>query len=507
MRTPTVTQFEKFLPWLLFLLVFFVGMFLVPGVAPAWDEPDNIFSGGQYAKFFQQGFRPEILTSRDKTSSLFSKTIYTQEPAIARYPPIPNYVGVVLSFIQKSDTSQEIIDSFHVSTVLFFALLVTFVYKMGRLINLSWSTSLFSALLTFLYPTLFGHGLTNIKDTAQVALFTVTLYYLVKKRVVAGGIFWGLALATKFNAIYVPIIWTVWMFPYARKKLLIVVLIGLFVAIAVWPYLWFDTIDRIVEVISYFSTVGQGYKIFWDGVLYEVGVGKTLWWYPWANLLKTTPIPLLVLWFAGFVHVLRNPKFRPLAFWFTVPLVRAFFPHAAFYDGVRHFLEILPAGALIIAIGFAQLVKFVKLNTLEKITLASLLLGHLLFINATYFPYSTGYYNILAKNPNQRFDRDIEALSIKEAVEYLHKKYGAINLWCLIGGHISWYYLTSQDHYTYPQDADSIILVNKSSHIRQWEQQFPMSSEFSLDHVISRGDAVFAWIYRRKLPNKEIQPR
>ena len=127
------------------------------------------------------------------------------------------------------------------------------------------------------------------------------------------------------------------------------------------------------------------------------------------------------------------------------------------------------------------------------------MIAELLFINATYFPYSTGYYNFLARDPNVRFDRDIEALSVKEGVDYVHKTYGAVKLWSPIGGHLSWYYLTQEDRYVYsPEDADSILLINKSSHIRQAEFHETVRNDFTLDYVIRRGNAVAAWVYRRK---------
>ncbi len=488
---------DRFIGRILFFAVLTIGIIRVPAIGPAWDEPDNIVAGGQYANFFQKRLDGHILTQRDQDASIFGRVVYTQEPAIARYPPVPNYLGTLVALVTNAKSSAQIIVAFHVATVLFFALLVTYVFLFGRLLGLSQATSIFAALVTFLYPTLFGHGLSNIKDTAQVSLFTASLYYLVKKQIIIGAVFWGLALASKFNAVYVPIIWTGWMLVSNNKvrittyRLLITIATGLATAFVVWPYLWFDPIARGMEIVHYFTTVGQGYKIFWDGTPYQVGVGKILWWYPWKNILYATPIPLLLLAIFGFTQIKGTQKV--LAIWFIVPLLRAFFPHAAFYDGMRHFLEVVPAGILIAAIGISRLPK------LGKIIAATLIVSQLLYINITLFPYSTGYLNILAKNQNERFDRDIEALSIKEAVDYLHKEYGAIKLWCFIGGHLSWHYLTPLDHYTYPTEADSIIIVNKASHINQGGPYIPVDPQrFDLVHTISRGDAVFAWIYRKK---------
>lgn len=471
---------------MLFLGVFVVGMFLSPRIGPAWDEPDNIYAGGQI-------LAPSLVEGR----------IYTQEPSFSHYPPVPNYVGMMIALAGERlgwvKTPHDIIVAFHFAAALFFALLVATMYRFGRLLGLSVWSSVFAAIATFLYPTLFGHGYSNIKDIAQASLFTVSLYYLVRggKGVIIGGVVWGLGLAAKFNAIYVPIIWGIWML-FSRKKLLfiayslfLIASIGAIAAVAVWPYLWGDPIGRASEVVRYFTTVGQGYRAFWDGTLYQVGVGNVLWWYPWANLLLVTPVPLLILGALGGLREIRERR-GLLLLWLVVPMVRAFLPNAAFYDGLRHFLEVLPAWVLLAAIGMEQL------GRLGRWGVGALVVGQLLFINVTYFPYSTGYYNVLAKNPNVRFDRDIEALSVKEGIEYLHTKYGAIRLWSPIGGHLSWYYLMPEDRYVYSgSEADSIILVNKSSHIRQTEFDKDSTKSFVLDHVIRRGDAIFAWVYRK----------
>ncbi len=513
--------------FLLFSSVCLAGFFLSPTIGPAWDEPDNIHAAGVYRRFVQRGFDRMVLENADRSSSYYSEKIFTQEPTIARYPPVPLYVGnAVTSVWEKLSgaiSPQEIIVAFHYATTLFFALLVVTEYKFARLLGLSTPTSVFAAFATFLFPTIFGHGLSNIKDTAQVSLFTLALYYVVRMGrrdkgdwggLVRGAVVWGLALATKFNAIYVPVIWGLWYFRFTLDQLgklvkrgVIILAVGLATAILVWPYLWFDPVGHAKEVIGYFTTVGTGYRIVWDGALYHVGVGQRLWWYPWAGLVLATPIPLLVLVGIGAIRAVGemrvNPKKALLFIWITVPMLRALLPNAAFYDGIRHFMEVLPAWILLAAIGVETIIlmiqKYIRRTWLHGSMVPWLIVGQLAFINITYFPFSTGYYNLLAKDPNVRYDRDIESLAVKEGVEYLHRKYGNIALWAPIGGHLSWYYLVGGDQYVYyPAGADSIILVNKSSHIRESEFTPALSATHRLDYTIARGPAVFGWVYRRR---------
>ncbi|OGG11932.1 hypothetical protein A2Z00_03880 [Candidatus Gottesmanbacteria bacterium RBG_13_45_10] len=529
MRHDVVNRFTPFISWILFSLVVLVGIFTIPSIGPAWDEPDNIFSGGQYLNFFRSGLDPAVLTKWDKTASYFADRIFTQDATTPRYPPIPNFVGTVLVLVGEimryASTPQHIIIVFHLATVFFLALLVATVYRFGRLLGLPVWASILAAIATFLYPTLFGHGLSYLKDTTQVSLFTLSMYYLARatitkkqKYLVIGAIIWGLGLATKFNAIYVPIIWVIWniiliLLGQKKKKqlrtliswVLLLGLLGMVTAIAVWPYLWFHPIVHIREVIQYFTTVGEGYRVFWDGAMYQVGVGVSLWWYPWANLIFATPLILLIAVVGGFAGVFGHltrmndvGKIRLLlVIWIVLPLLRAVLPSAAFYDGIRHFMEVLPPFILLGVIGITSMT-FKRLK-FAPCLIGGILLCHLIFIDITYFPYSTGYLNILAQNPNERFDRDIEALSVKEGVEYLHKKYGTIYVWVPVGGHLSWYYLTGNDVYVYnPDAADSIILVNKPSHVSNTDLGALIRDTYVLDYEVRRGDTIFAWVYRKK---------
>jgi 4-amino-4-deoxy-L-arabinose transferase-like glycosyltransferase len=366
---------------------------------------------------------------------------------------------------------------------------------------------------------LFGHGLSNLKDTAQVTMVLTSLYYLVratkdtklnKKDFLIGAVVFGLGLATKFNAVYVPIIWGIWYFVTARKNIVFTVryvlfigIVGLVTMFSVWPYLWFDTVPRVIEVVKYFTTIGQGFRVIWDGTWYIVGTGKSLWWYPLLSFFYTTPLILLVLMFFGGILLVRDRKKHPicvlLPIWILVPLLRTVSPRSAFYDLTRHFMEILPATLLVAAIGLEWFFQKKQHLRTTGIMVAVIILGYMFYINVSMFPYSTGYYNILAQDPNTNFDRDIEGFSVKEGMDFLHRSYGPVKVWVPIAAHLSWPYLTSVDQYIYMLEngPDSIIIVNKQTHGSDNTRLVAQQNHFTLVHTISRGKAVFGWVYRR----------
>lgn len=484
----------------LFILVFAIGVMLAPRAGVAWDEPDNIFASGTYITFFTKGFDFNVFRTTWDQPSYFRDTIYTQDPTMSHYPPFPYYVGDVMVLVARhfhyGVTASEIITLFHVAAALFLAILVATVYRFGRLVGLSPGVSIAASVITYLYPTVFGHGLTDLKDTAQVTLFTLSLYYLVrgnKGDLIKGALIWGLGLATKFNLIYVPIIWG--LYGVRGKKGMIqwvsVVAIGVTVAILVWPYLWIDPVHKIVEVVRYFTTVGKGYFVFWDGSLYRVGLAQSLWWYPWKNLLYMTPILVVGLGILGGLRAWTGKK-ALLLLWFLIPLFRSFLPHAAFYDAIRHFMEVIPPGALLAGIGISAL------GGVWGTILGAAAIVQLVLINATYFPYSTGYYNFLASKPNQNFERDIEGLSVKEGMEWVQAHYPQATFAVPVAEHLGWEYVRPQDTFVLlPQEADTVVLANKQSHVQTKKPDEINLTGFSLVHTITRGTNIFGWVYRR----------
>jgi 4-amino-4-deoxy-L-arabinose transferase-like glycosyltransferase len=506
----------------LFLLVVIVGFVLSPSIGPSWDEPDNMFSGGVYLNFFQHSMNPTYFQIMTNAASAFGDRIFPQYRTMAELPPVHNFIGVLFVLAAQSlhipPTANIIIIAWHFATVVFLALTVAMTFRFGLLLGLSEASSLFAAFAVFLYPQIFGHGLSNSKDTAQVAMVITSLYYLVRatkdtklkiKDLMIGALVWGVGLATKFNAVYVPIIWGIWYF-VTRRNIVKTILYGLWIGVVglvmtvvVWPYLWFDTFAHALEVVRHFTTVGEGYRLIWNGIVYTVGVGKSLWWYPIMSFLYTTPLLLLLLIFVGFVvivlHLAKKPVWVILPIWVLIPLLRTLSPWAAFYDLLRHFMEIVPALMLVAAVGLEILGGLGKPGKVLVRLIACVVIGQLIFINVLYFPYSTGYYNVLARNANVNFDRDIEALSVKEAMDYVHRMYGNVRIYLPIGGHLSWYYMIPGDGYISVQDgANIVILVNKASHFRMFDYAANYLGDYTMVHQISRGNAIFALIYKKK---------
>jgi hypothetical protein len=542
---------QRFLPILLFCGVFLIGVITVPFIGASWDEPDNIFAAGVYVKYVQNGFDPAILQLRqNQTASVYGERIFSQNTDLERYPPVPLLLGAVgvslIELILGPRSGAQIIEIFHMVSGLFLGITAVSTYFLSKRLKLNALESVCVVVITILSPTLFGHGFSTIKDSAQVALFVTTLYFLVsfsytskRKFLVFGAISWGLALATKFNAVYIPVIWLIWnflvhtsVFSLQKNKekrslvsrfglsvllpSLFLVVIGLLTMIIVWPYLWYNPIERLQEVIRYFTTVGTGYQIIWMGQKYYVGTGTSLWWYPIGSYIISTPLSLLIPFIVGIISVIVSLIYRTSErakallsiLWLIIPLARIFSPTAAYYDGIRHFLEIFPVVSIICVIGIKKIGEGIDRLFKKKykvslgfVVVSSIVIVQLISILIQYFPYTSGYINRLVPNSSTLMDRDFSGLAVHEGLRYVKEHFESSSLWVPIAGHLSWYYLRPEyrDLYVYtPQDADTVIFVNKPSHSNVHDLTGLLPPDYQLVHEIKRGDAIFGWVYRRK---------
>lgn len=566
---------HKIIPFVLFITFFAVSVLLAPHFGPSWDEPDNIFAGGVYHNFFRNNFNPSILTLRyEKSASVYSERVFTQNFDLERYPPFPLLIGSgavwLYELLNGSVTGGQIISLYHIASGLFLSLSVVATYGLSRLLKQSHLVSLIAAVLLGLLPTMFGHGLSTIKDSAQVAMFTSGLFFLVsftyshrRRYLFIGAILWGLGLATKFNAIYIPIIWfghylSVFLSDHLQRRsnqswqefiisiltsatktlipsLISFLSLGILTMFIVWPYLWFNPWARFLEVVRYFTTVGAGYQVAWMGERFMVGVGQAYWWYPLGSLFLATPLVIILCFLTATVLLLKkrlsiiyqwitnNPhkqiKHHQLpgllvALWLTIPFLRIFSPTAAYYDGMRHFMEVLPVIAIISAIGIQTVITIIVTSRLKDhlpflnrpqsatwllLGLSTIVVTQLSFFNAYLFPYSSAYLNPLAgTNKNIGFDRDFSGLAMFEGMKFIQANYQAPFVWGPIAGHLSWYYMPPGGTYVYSQyDADTIIYINKISHSTQAELEAMLPSDFQLAHTIKRGSDILGWVYRR----------
>jgi hypothetical protein len=202
-----------------------------------------------------------------------------------------------------------------------------------------------------------------------------------------------------------------------------------------WPYAHQNPIANPVRAISYASHFDEVYQVLFQGKFWPSN--KLPWNYYFVYLGIMTPVLLLLLALFGHVSGARNALRRPIAFpSFVGCLFLVWFPLTYFlvarpnvYDGLRHFLFILPMLAVLAGAGAAACTRILpqRLGFCIRHALPALALLAGVPSLFTMHPYQYAYYNFLAGDRatlHERFETDFWVTSYREASEWLNSKKG-----------------------------------------------------------------------------------
>lgn len=293
-------------------------------------------------------------------------------------------------------------------TACFFVLLLGVVYCFVKS-RYGIRAALFSVLALLLMPRVFGDAHIAALDLPMAAMaFLATVCFVKgmdsKKWSLLYGLFLGLALLTKINALFLPVPLLLGGLFYNWRKMLPNVLATFVIAplvfCALWPWMWFGTFDHISEyLMRHFSHTAIG--VYYLGKTYFQQTAP--WHYPFVLTALTVPFTLLFAAVAGMVaaNARKDRRLGPLLVLSAlVPLGVAALPWALKYDGVRLFLLVFPFLACLAGIGFDSLcglrgrrkaVRFAVATALAFALLLSPLISTL-----KYHPYYLSYYNEIA---------------------------------------------------------------------------------------------------------------
>lgn len=294
-----------------------------------------------------------------------------------------------------------------------------------------------SSLVLASYPLFFSESHFNVKDPPEAVFFGLTLIFFYWgtvenswKKIIISAIFAGLALGTKLNIIFAPLIVFPWFiyfiiinispksnfknllnFINVRKMMFLSLLLYLPICFGLvylsWPFLWHDTFVNISKILGYYIQIGVGTQPDMSGYLFK---GWNL--YPIFWIIITTSIPVLIFSFLGllFPILYRNSKksipYLFVLLWFIVPVLRTSWPNADIYGGVRQIMEYIPALAILCGIGIYALILLRKKYLKGKIF--SVIFYPLLIV-----AFSFSIFEIIMIHPNENvyFNKLIRGLS------------------------------------------------------------------------------------------------
>lgn len=406
-----------------------------------WDEAlGDFFFGQRYLSFF---------TSLDLAYLDFAHDPYPPEhvPDLSSSPfrnrPWEHYpLASTLAAATSVVTSRWLgwldpFDGFHALNVLLAGLLTWVFFRfLDRRFGLVTATVAVGLLLTS--PRVVCDLMANVKDFPLMVVFSLALlaFYRAWERgsvggvVLAGGL-WGLALATKANAVFLPLVplglvlavpsgW-----PRPRRQLVWALcgagVLGILVMIAVWPYLWTDPLGRLIEHARFLTERHRTTR--------AESLAPAL-----EAVLLTTPPVFLGLFALGCGPLFARLRRREgpawlLALWLADIPIRYLLPGAINYDGVRHFLELFPPMAAVAGLGAAwlagQTARLGRSAQALKATVTALLLAPGAWATLSTHPFQIAYWNLFAGGPAGAFARgfpqagDYWGMSYRQGLEWI----------------------------------------------------------------------------------------
>ena len=313
--------------------------------------------------------------------------------------------------------------------------------------------ALLAQVLLVLMPQFVGHAHNNLKDTPLMAFFMLSL--LLMQRAVrdgrlrwyaAAGVVTGLTYAIKINAVFVPVVIVLWQAREIRGDVrrwlrlgrgLAVAGAAAFVTILVaWPYYRTHPLERFLETYRTFKDHQYNELVFYLGR--HVFAHEVPWHFPFVMLGVNTPLVVLGLFVLGLVLLAVRFRRRDegtsglvlCALWFFVPVLAQILSRAAMLDGVRHYILVFPAIALLGGYAGVEAGRLFyasgpngrRFAAAWAATLA-LALAFLLRTLVALHPYEVVFFNRLAggtKGARENFELDYWGVSFKQAAAWMN---------------------------------------------------------------------------------------
>ncbi len=326
---------------------------------------------------------------------------------------------------------------FHLFNLLLSSSSLWLLYRLALELTLPrWGSAL--ALLSLAaFPKFIGHSQNNPKDL--IGLFCTVLALLLMVRAatrpprasILAGMALGLAFASHVVAVLLVPLSVAWLIGYGagsrRERWLRLALQGataVCVALAAWPWLWGDPVGRVTEIVRHTLEFRPPVQVFYLGQVYPQA--NPPWHYSLVMLLVATPVILVVGALIGACRW-RAPAARFASLWVAVVL-GADLLSQTHYGGVRHLLSVLPAIALLAAVGFQWALDRIRLaSPLPRTLLACAFVGGWLFLVidlGVVHPYYDAYLNSIArrvwsKQPEYVVELEVWGSVYKEGAEWL----------------------------------------------------------------------------------------
>lgn len=425
----------------------------------SWDEGlGNFFFGNRYAQYILSGFDTKFLDFTqnfgDPPGELSLEAYSPYREKFFEFPGLVDTLsGLSMRFFSYQLNLLDPVDAFHAVTVLIAAIFLWGqYYYVSRLFDQR--IALLSILFLATAPRFWGDAHFNPKDVPETAAFSLTILSFMAwiqkptfKQATLTGIFFGVAMAVKANAVFVPIIILLWILSWviqpSKFKTNILEVIHHWPQLS-WMFFVFGSVYWLSWPLLYTS---PSLSLLYFQYIFSQGgrLGKGEWSLQPLKMVFAGNLEVFVFFLTiGIVFLiilfLRNQHFKirwmMVLLWLCVPILRISAPISVNFDGFRHFLEYLPAASLIAGFGVISIIEVLKKFNHFHPKFVSSLIVLLILVNtgfsfAHYFPYQYIYFNqfVGGLQGAHRFFKqgevtDYWAVSYREGIGWLNNHAG-----------------------------------------------------------------------------------
>jgi 4-amino-4-deoxy-L-arabinose transferase-like glycosyltransferase len=407
---------------LIFAAVFFTGgVCTLPAYGMTWDEGlGNFFFGERYL-FYLQTFNGKFLDFKADLASLQGFPLHLYLSPLREFPhEFPAFFDTIsaasMHLLAYRLNWFDPVDAFHLPTVLAAALLLLAVYHFSAR-RLGKTAAWFGVLLLGVFPRFWADMHFNVKDIPEMVFFSLAIMGFAAWyekpgwwKALITGLAFGAAISIKANGWFVPVVLLLSLLPWSFRLddwlqpirhllrhaggLLLMGASGALLLFGSWPYLYEDPL-RLRNYLNYI--LSQGDRSSTGG-----------WsWQPFKITAAVLPEILLVFLLAGVGIAIyraaarRSFLHRLLLVWCLLPVVRISLPGMVNFDGIRHFVEFLPAACILAGLGMQTLIGWIgEKGALHRTIAAAALvvwLGVFTFMTwQVYGPFQHTYFNRLS---------------------------------------------------------------------------------------------------------------
>ncbi len=376
-----------------------------PDIGLTWDEPAYITASESYMGWYDVLFaNPKMAVSPVIIDSFWEKN--------SEHPPMDKIWSGLIWDLSKSWLDD--LTAHRLGNMLLVAALTGLLYLLLAE-NYSPLAGAAAVGLLISMPRFFFHAhLAALDVPAAVAIFAlVYLFWRTKdqpgwKNTLALGIVFGIAMATKINAVFVLPTLFIWALIFQRERHLLVRLVlagvlALPVFVLVWPWLYPAPAERLWEYIRWITVdhweIGQYY-------LHQFHMPPP-WHFPFVMLIAVLPLTALIAFILGIGRSFNQKEKRPLGvlllFNALVPLLALAIGQSMVYDNDRLFMPAFVFVAALGGIGVDWVIRFVKnwlkdkgqarLGVLATVLLLALVFLPHLVSAAPLYPHWLSYYS------------------------------------------------------------------------------------------------------------------